>query len=187
MSQNGYDPEDVLQEVYKGLLVRNAGKCPWDPAKSSFGHYVHMVCGCILSNYHRKQYRIREVEQLGISSPIEEGGWADVASNTTVPALPTSMQVDALLREEVASLTNYLKAGSSIEGRLAAQILPLIVQGMSRQDMAPALGVSRTAITRAYAHLRTQTLDWKDSLKEQSGTSRTANPSFLSLDAIIAD
>jgi len=29
----GYDPEDVLQEIFRGILIRNRGKCPYDPAK----------------------------------------------------------------------------------------------------------------------------------------------------------
>lgn len=54
VTASGYDPQDVLQEVYKGILSRNQGKGAWDAEKSSFGHYVHMVCSCIVKNYHRK-------------------------------------------------------------------------------------------------------------------------------------
>ena len=39
----GCVPEDLLQEVYRALEVRNRGICPWDHRKSSFGHYVHLV------------------------------------------------------------------------------------------------------------------------------------------------
>ena len=48
----GYDPEDVLQEVFRGLIARNKGTCPWDARKSSFGHYVHLVIGCVLRFGH---------------------------------------------------------------------------------------------------------------------------------------
>ena len=64
--RSGYDPEDVLQDVYRGLLARNMGTCPWDIKKSSFGHYVHMVIGCILANYHRREIRRTSHEQVGI-------------------------------------------------------------------------------------------------------------------------
>lgn len=50
----GEDPEDVLQEVYKGILLRNRGKCPYDPRKSAFSTYVMMVCHCVTSNYFKK-------------------------------------------------------------------------------------------------------------------------------------
>ena len=62
IARSGYDPEEVLQEVYRGILVRNEGKCPFDVRKSSFGHYVHMVIECVLNNYHRKEQRKRHHE-----------------------------------------------------------------------------------------------------------------------------
>ncbi len=58
----GFSPEDVLQELYKGILIRNSGKCPFDPSKSSFGHYVHMVANCVISNYCRKHNRYKSAE-----------------------------------------------------------------------------------------------------------------------------
>lgn len=74
----GYNPEDVLQEVYKGLLIRNNGSCPWDAKKSSFGHYVHLVIKCILVNYHRRWARLLGPEQIGVMS--RKGELVDVAS-----------------------------------------------------------------------------------------------------------
>ena len=71
----GYDPEDVLQEIYRGLLARNKGICPFDPAKSSFGHYVHMVCGCVVANYHRKMNKLKQREQVGIMGFDENLLW----------------------------------------------------------------------------------------------------------------
>ena len=66
IARSGYDPEEVLQEVYRGILVRNQGKCPFDARKSSFGHYVHMVIECVLNNYHRKEQRKRTHELVGL-------------------------------------------------------------------------------------------------------------------------
>lgn len=50
----GEDPEDVLQEVFKGILLRNRGACPFDPRKAAFSTYVMMVCHCVTSNYFKK-------------------------------------------------------------------------------------------------------------------------------------
>jgi len=50
----GEDPEDVLQEVYRGILIRNKGACPYDPRKSAFSTYVMLVCHCIVSNHFKK-------------------------------------------------------------------------------------------------------------------------------------
>lgn len=164
MFQAGYDPEDVLQEVYKGLLVRNQGRCAWDPAKSSFGHYVHMVCSCVLSNYHRKQNRIHEMEQLGLPSPTDDDGtrWGDVASNTTIPAPLTFAAEEHDLLEAAEDLAAYMRqgCGSTPETRLATRMVPHLLQGSSREHMAASLGVSKVAISKATTTLRTQARHW---------------------------
>lgn len=70
IARAGYDAEEVLQEVYRGILVRNQGKCPFDARKSSFGHYVHMVIECVLNNYHRKEQRKRTHELVGLEGDV---------------------------------------------------------------------------------------------------------------------
>lgn len=66
IARAGHDPEDVLQEIYKGILVRNKGRCPFDKKKSSFGHYVYMVCRCIVNNYHKKHQKRMQKEKAGL-------------------------------------------------------------------------------------------------------------------------
>ena len=160
-----YDPDDVLQEVYRGLLARNRGKCPWDPAKSSFGHYVYMVCGCVLSNYHRKQRRMRQFEQLGMPS-YQDGEYAsrDAASNTTRPAPITFAQDTYLQGEAVDDLVNYmltLPRGASTEARLAIDVLPYVTSSTPRALIAEQLGVSMAAVSRAVSFLRKSAKAWR--------------------------
>ncbi len=78
----GYSPEDVLQEVYKGILIRNKGTCPFDPKKSTFGHYVHLIIKCVLANYHRKWGRVGLSEQIGLLG--DDGEHIDAASSNMV-------------------------------------------------------------------------------------------------------
>jgi len=55
----GLDPEDAIQEVYLGLLIRNQGICPWRPTggRSQSG-YVYMVTeGVVLNMIQRQKYR----------------------------------------------------------------------------------------------------------------------------------
>lgn len=80
LSRQGFDLDDVLQEVYKGLMIRNQGECPFDPSKSSFGHYVHMVARCVVANYQRKEGTRRDRESVGVSV-FRDGEWvtADVS------------------------------------------------------------------------------------------------------------
>lgn len=61
----GLDPEDVLQEVYKGILIRNEGICPYDPEKSAFSTYVVMVMNCIVMNLINKHRRERDRFVIG--------------------------------------------------------------------------------------------------------------------------
>jgi len=73
MIKEGLDPEEVLQEVYKGLLIRNKGKCPYDPRKSALSTYIVLVMDCIIMNIvskHRKE-----------KSRFEYGSESDVASS----------------------------------------------------------------------------------------------------------
>lgn len=168
MHHAGYDPEDVLQEVYKGILVRNEGKCPWDARKSSFGHYVHMVCSCVLSNYHRKQHRTGQMEVLGLQT-MGDGpfGMDDVASNSTIPSPPTLAHQDSLLVESADDLADYIQHWSEDAGDLgplAVRALPLVVSGAPRERMQAILGVSPAVLSKAIAHLRQATLAWRGSL-----------------------
>lgn len=66
----GDDPEDVLQEVYRGILIRNKGTCPYDPRKSAFSTYVMLVCHCIVSNHFKKNAPY--FNNLKLQSPEED-------------------------------------------------------------------------------------------------------------------
>ena len=62
---NHCDPDDVLQEVYKGILIRNKGKCPFDEKKSAFSTYVVMVSRCVTINYINKAKKKHKERYLG--------------------------------------------------------------------------------------------------------------------------
>lgn len=137
--QAGYDPEDVLQEVYQGILVRNQGKCPWDPAKSSFGHYVHMVASCVVSNYGRKHKRC-----------LEE------ASET-----PPLGSVDPSIDWEVTTdLCTYLS--ETPEKPVALQVLPLLLSGIPKEKLTDHLpGLKPSMVNRSLQALKQATQVWK--------------------------
>lgn len=136
--RKGYDPEDVLQEVYKGLLIRNDGRCPWDPKKSSFGHYVHMVCGCIVSNYHRRYNRLSSNEVFG-SATFE--GEVDVAAADLETENPCQ-EDNAVYSSAKDSLTIQVTKVAMEEGRevgLVTQCIELLLVGMRYKEMAAQL------------------------------------------------
>lgn len=158
---SGYDPEDVLQEVYKGILARNAGTCPWDERKSSFGHYVHMVCACVVANYYRRETRRRQVETVGLPSwRTDQGGEevADVAEEDSL--LYHSGEIpDETLRD----LGAYVEASPSLPDQwkgLVLRVLPLVRAGLTRAEMSAALGVSKVQVSKAMGSLRQVAAEW---------------------------
>lgn len=96
----GYDPDDVLQEIFRGIVARNHGTCPWDARKSSFGHYVHMVIGCVLTNYHRKQQQVRGTEVLGVRGVDGEVGDASGAAVAVEEVVDSGVMADMLAKVE---------------------------------------------------------------------------------------
>jgi RNA polymerase sigma factor (sigma-70 family) len=62
--KNKVDAEEVLQEVYYGLEIRNRGTCPFDPAKSSMSTYIVLVARGVVFNYLKKTKKSRENEKV---------------------------------------------------------------------------------------------------------------------------
>ena len=73
ITKEGLDPEEVLQEVYKGILIRNQGTCPYDPSKSAFSTYVVMVMNCIVMNIINKHRKDSSRFQLGVEDDVSSG------------------------------------------------------------------------------------------------------------------
>lgn len=164
IQQSRFDPEDVLQEVYKAILIRNQGKCPWDESKSSFGHYVHMVCRCVMSNLHRKAKRRSEKEQLGLRPSSKESQWDNVDVSETVQEAPSEfLQQQAELQEVEDDLAAYVLSNSSENDPVAyraIQLIPLRRKGLTRTEMAEVLGSSPAKISSAYKHLKELSQKW---------------------------
>lgn len=157
----GFDPDDVLQEVYRGILVRNAGTCPWDARKSSFGHYVHMICGCVVSNYSRKQRRQWEMEQVGLNGFDVDGRYVPTdASGEAVEPMNTPGLPEVVVTEDFARHMGAHPRGMTAEAQLAAQILPLVKDGHPRAEIARMMGMSRAAISRALTYIRACARRW---------------------------
>ena len=155
----GYDPQEVLQEVYVGILVRNQGKCPWDARKSSFGHYVHMVCNGVLSNYHRKKKRVRSNEQTGVRAYDAQGDYReqDVAA-TNIPA-PMDASVERFeVLEATDDLLEFIPHDPTTH--LVRQIIPYLRDGYTRTDIARELGVTRTRVSQAQRDLQEWATRW---------------------------
>lgn len=156
----GFDQEDVLQEIYRGILARNKGICPWDPAKSSFGHYVHMVCSCIVSNYRRKQ-KSRQ-EYVGHRGYDAQGDYKDQDAGDFGIAGPSSADTLVGILEAGQDLVSHMqqKTGKTRELALASKALPLLIQGYSRKELAESLDAPISLVSKAIKLLREHSGSW---------------------------
>lgn len=65
---NGLDAEDVVQEVLLAILRKNASpKSAFDPSRSSFGHYVHLVAKSVVLHMLEARRWAREASASGES------------------------------------------------------------------------------------------------------------------------
>jgi DNA-directed RNA polymerase specialized sigma24 family protein len=150
----GYEPEDVLQDVYRGLLARNKGRCPWDTRKSSFGHYVHMVCSCILSNYHRSKSRVASREVLGARTYDDDGrgGWCDVAESR-LPEVGPDQDYQRRHLDMVSDVEGELVRTIDEPG-LALAVLPHMLEGRNRREISRKVGVREGLVGVAVEEVR---------------------------------
>lgn len=112
---NRCEPEDVLQEVYKGILIRNNGTCPFDSAKSAFSTYVVMVSRCVTINYINKIKKKTGGEVYGIENSIENEDY--LIGGVTEDSIEEEMfisQLRGLLKKEQAEIYDDLLAGYKV-------------------------------------------------------------------------
>lgn len=158
MLSRGYDPDEVLQEIYRGLLVRNRGKCPWDGRKSSFGHYVHMAINCILTNYHRKETRRGDRDALPLENQTEDG--------EDLPSIHAKVDIwngsDLGDRMALESLGVYLDElpEHGVEAQVGREILPMVSAGYTRKEIVLETGYRENIISKALNWIREQTALW---------------------------
>lgn len=144
----GYDPEDVLQEIYRGILVRNKGKCPFDETKSSFGHYVHMVAGCIISNYRRKFSRIERNEVVGVYD--ENGERQDVACSKLAKETPVDCEDYGVetIKEHLRHKVFEKCPENGIDLNRAKIAIELVFKGYKNKEMIQETGFSANWISK---------------------------------------
>jgi DNA-directed RNA polymerase specialized sigma24 family protein len=138
----GYDFEEVLQEVYKGILIRNNGICPFDESKSSFGHYVYQICHCILSNYHKKESKHLHMEQLGAYDADDEE--TDAADTFKEPLVVS----DNLLLFDIKNI---------LHNPLQKKILYLLHEGYNQNEIAVKCNLSKSSVIKTIGDIRTLT------------------------------
>lgn len=169
----GWDEQDVLQEVYKGLLTRNQPgmRSAWDPAKSSFGHYIHMVCRSVVFNYHRKQERVGRILVGCVEYADGDLSATDVASSSrfqdgaSMWQEPTSAPDSGIgAADPILRLMSFLRTSLSdpLDVMFATAMLPLVVDGHGQRDVAKLMGLTRAEYKGLRARFDEACNDWRD-------------------------
>jgi hypothetical protein len=141
--------EDILQEVYKGLLVRNDGKCPFDPGVAKLGTYVHMVCRCILSNLITKHVTRSNRELLVDETELT----GQAAPEWSRPALSAG--------SVLSRFDDYLSSrGDSEDLELARRAAPLMFQGYKKRELIRALSCKGKKVDEMVEYLQKAVRDW---------------------------
>jgi hypothetical protein len=157
----GYDPEDVLQEIYQGILVRNKGKCPFDPSKSSFGHYVHMICGCIVSNYRRRYSRLERNEQFGVTSvngEVLDVGEADMAVSEPDQEMGLGQSMlKSTLEIEIRKAASH----ANMSPDLTEVCMAMMIQGHRKGEIVARTGEPPNTIAKMLKLIRTVAGEWR--------------------------
>lgn len=162
----GYDPEDLLQEIYKKLVISNQGEHPYDPRKSSFGHYVYMACRSAFLNYHKKEERRKHVRS-GVAvfednkRVVVDVGDADGSSHRVVATGELVIDPDEIMAKTwaVKSLCTRIGHGTELK-RLACRIVVLMSGGCTQRDLPSALGMESRKIRPALELVRIKARVW---------------------------
>jgi hypothetical protein len=164
--QGQFDSDDIMQEVYKGILVRNQGSCPWNPSKSTFGSYVTMVSRGVISNHHRRLVRERSRESPGIRV-MDEGECreVDVTEARTLStedaqwgSLDPVDQVDTPVERLVFYLIEHAVHEEDVVPLV--KMARLLDQGFKRREIASKLSLSQDRYLDLLRSLRAHTASW---------------------------
>lgn len=133
----GYDPEEVLQEVYLKLAKANGGENPYNPHKSAFSHYVHMACNSLILNYRKKEIRRESKIVTGVRMADGDTDAGDAA---------VAIEDRGTIELEVMVRSVKERIGGN---ELAGQILDLLAAGYPRRELARELGVEPRKVSGA--------------------------------------
>lgn len=139
------DEEDLLQEVFLGILARNQknGTGKFDPSRSSFSHYVHLVARSKTSQIGKKQTR------WGREIPLEEireGSFQE-----------PSQEPQALNRSLLEDFQTFLEGKQNPK---LIQVLKGLQMGFSGPELATHLGVQLGEAKRLIKQIKRLASEW---------------------------
>jgi hypothetical protein len=116
---------------------------------------VHLVSECILNNYHRKQQRIREKEDLGLSMRERGSGeMANVDAALAVDRSGTSHQDETPWLISVEVVREACDWDDKLATTFGDEVLPLLRSGVHPKVVAEQTGVSRRTMMRVLRNIQ---------------------------------
>lgn len=156
--KHGYDFDDVFQDVCLGLIIRNRGRGAYDPSRSSFGHYVILVCNSVFRNFHAKEQKKKNREVIGTRDA--SGEFVDfqdtaVEESEEYPSISEIKDVDKYL-DLVAEKTSNPRISWEIKTNRDKyrRILGGIIAGFSNEEISKDIGLSRPMMHRIISKYR---------------------------------
>lgn len=164
----GYDFDDIFQEVCLGIIIRNRGRGAFDPSRSSFGHYIVLVCNSVFRNYHLKEQRKRGREMVGIKNQLGETVDAQemaVEETDEYPELSEVGDIDKYL-ELVSERTGDPRISWEIRTNKEKyrKILGGVIAGFSKEEISKMVGLSRPQMHKIIGKCRNQEEESNDDL-----------------------
>lgn len=165
----GYEPKEVLSEVYRKIVVSNLGTHPFDPRKAGFGHYVYIVCNSALLNFRKKEERRKRKVQTGIAVfednrrvILDVGEVADSRHRiSTSGRLILDPEQEISGEQAVLSLCERIGSATAAH-ELACQCVLLYYQGYAKREMARALSVTSKKVGEAIAIVKDEATAWAE-------------------------
>jgi len=159
------DFEEVLQDVHMGLLSRNRGKGAWDPERSSFGHYVHLVCRSVITNHYNKRKRRLSRMTTGLKTlkdSVLVFGDAAEADHMLCTSADFEGVDSTLPLEDLKAWIEGSRESGRKDARVALEILPYVGMGMRRREISEESGFNPLTVGRALAFIRQASVEWQE-------------------------
>ena len=137
----GLSVEDLLQQVFIGLISRNTKSGAWNPSRGSFGNYIHLVIGSVYRNFRKKEISRGMREKLYTPQSYTESVTTD-----------SDFLTDQVLLD---SFRDWIKTKKGM-GELAGDITVLLSEGKKKKEIAEELGINTTSLHKMIAGLRSK-------------------------------
>lgn len=137
LTQQGLDPEEFLQELWRSIMARQAGPNPYDPKRAAFSTWVLQVARGVLGHHRNRVFRWRDTERL---SPADRPVDSTEGTYTDEPIRQ---------RRLVTQLAYRLT-------RPDREVLPYLLAGHSAAATSVALQRTHRQCLEAYARIRAE-------------------------------